>query len=129
MLVAMQLVVRVPGVALVLSRVAVDVFALVPVAHLELISGSHAGPASVGRSGEDAGTNRVSVSRFKGGEVGVGGAMKTLASISSFPDLGLSQSRVRNRTPPPQVREHCPNSLHGPQFPSCFMMSGVSQMQ
>lgn len=43
--------------------------------------------------------------------------------------LGLSQSRVRNCTPPPQVREHCPNSLHEPQFPSCFMMSGVSQMQ
>lgn len=43
--------------------------------------------------------------------------------------LGLSQSRVRNLTPPPQVREHCPNSLHEPQFPSCFIMSGVSQMQ
>lgn len=43
--------------------------------------------------------------------------------------LGLSQSRVRNCTPPPQVREHWPNSLHEPQFPSCFMMSGVNQMQ
>lgn len=52
----MQLVVRVPGAALVLSRVAVDVLALVPVAHLELIRGSHAGPAAVGRSGEDAET-------------------------------------------------------------------------
>lgn len=52
-LVAMQLVVRVPGVALVLSRVAVDVLALVPVAHLELVRGSHAGPALVGRSGQE----------------------------------------------------------------------------
>lgn len=43
--------------------------------------------------------------------------------------LGLSQSRVRNCTPPPQVREHWPNSLHEPQFPSCFMMSGVNQIQ
>lgn len=69
-LVAMQLVVRVPGVALVLSRVAVDVFALVPVAHLELIRGSHAGPASVDRSGEDAETNNGS--HFTGSEVGEG---------------------------------------------------------
>lgn len=64
-LVAMQLVVRVPGVALVLSRVAVDVLALVPVAHLELIRGSHARPASVGRSGED--TETVSHFRIRGG--------------------------------------------------------------
>lgn len=72
-LVAMQLVVRVPGVALVLSRVAVDVLALVPVAHLELVRGSHAGPASVGRSGEDAERGRekkASVSHFTGSEVG-----------------------------------------------------------
>lgn len=49
-LVAMQLVVRVPGMALVLSRVAVDILALFPVAHLELISRSHTGAASVGWS-------------------------------------------------------------------------------
>lgn len=49
-LVAMQLIVRVPGMALVLSRVAVDVLALLPVAHLELISRSHTGAASVGWS-------------------------------------------------------------------------------
>lgn len=73
----MKLVVRVRGVALVLSRVAVDVLALVPVAHLELIRGSHAVPAAVGRAGEDAGTNKVRVSHFTGSEVGVGGTMKT----------------------------------------------------
>lgn len=77
-LVAMQLVVRVPGAALVLSRVAVDVLALVPVAHLELIRGSHAGPAAVGRSGEDAETNKVSVSHFTGSGVGMGGMTKAL---------------------------------------------------
>lgn len=69
-LVAMQLVVRVPGVALVLSRVAVDVLALVPVAHLELIRGSHAGPASVGRSGEERRDREgagVSFRRVRGG--------------------------------------------------------------
>lgn len=125
----MQLVVRVPGVALVLSRVAVDVLALVPVAHLELIRGSHAVPASVGRSGEDAETNKVSGSHFTGSEVGVGGTGKKRFKFRRVSHLGLSHSRVRNLTPPPQVREHCPNSLHGPQFPSCFMMSGVSQMQ
>lgn len=135
-LVAMQLVVRVPGVALVLSRVAVDVLALVPAAHLELVRGSHAGPASVGRSGEDAERGRekkgVGIS-FHGIGGGAGWYDKELRwlwfDFRHVSNLGLSQSRVRNFTPPPQVREHWPNSLHGPQFPSCFMMSGVSQMQ
>lgn len=85
-LVAMQLVVRVPGVALVLSRVAVDVLALVPVAHLELIRGSYAVPASVGRSGEDAETNKVSGSHFTGSEVGVGGTGKKRVQVQAcFP--------------------------------------------
>lgn len=55
--------------------------------------------------------------------------LRDLFNIHAVSYLGLSQSRVRNLTPPPQVREHCPNSLHEPQFPSCFMMSGVNQMQ
>lgn len=42
---------------------------------------------------------------------------------------GLSHCRVLYFTPVPQVREQEPNLLHAPQCPSCFRMSGVSQMQ
>lgn len=155
-LVAMQLIVRVPGMALVLSRVAVDILALFPVAHLELISRSHTGAASVGWSEKVAEqklealfrTCRVFISpdsfwSMLRGEIGLWGPVtinflglrecivlqKKQKKRKTVSYLGLSQSRVRNLTPPPQVREHCPNSLHEPQFPSCFIMSGVSQMQ
>lgn len=66
MLVAVEFKARVPGVALLLSRVAVDVLALVRVAHLELISGPHAGAASVGWSEEITGQrqSRVSLLEF-----------------------------------------------------------------
>lgn len=122
-LVAMQLVVRVPGVALVLSRVAVDVLALVPVAHLELVRGSHAGPASVGRSGEDAERGRekkASVSHFTGSEVGLGGTIRNYdgsGSISdTFPTLDC-HSRVCET---PLLRRRCESTgqTHstGPSF-------------
>lgn len=42
---------------------------------------------------------------------------------------GLSHCRVLYFTPVPHVREQEPNLLHAPQCPSCFRMSGVSQMQ
>lgn len=49
--VAMEIKARVPGVALFFSRVAVDVLALLAVAHLELVRGAHTGAPSVGWSG------------------------------------------------------------------------------
>lgn len=42
---------------------------------------------------------------------------------------GLSQARVRNCNPLPQGRLQAPYSLHKPQFPSRFMMSGDSHTQ
>lgn len=58
MLVAMQLKIGLPGAALLLPRVIVNVLALVGVAHLELIGGSHAGSPSVGWS-EKVGAQRT----------------------------------------------------------------------
>lgn len=57
MLVAMQLKIGLPSAALLLSRVVVDVLALVGVAHLELMVGSHTGASSVGWS-EKVGVQR-----------------------------------------------------------------------
>lgn len=57
-LVAMQLKVGLPSAALLLPRVVVDVLALVGVAHLELIGGSHTGAPSVGWS-EKVGAQRT----------------------------------------------------------------------
>lgn len=54
-LVAVEFRARVPSVALLLSRVTVDVLAFVGVAHLELISRPHTGAASVGWSERVAG--------------------------------------------------------------------------
>lgn len=44
-------------------------------------------------------------------------------------NIGLSHWRVRKQTPPPQVREQEPNSVHCPQCPSCLRMSEVSLIQ
>lgn len=60
-LVAMQLKVRVPGMALLLSHVTVDILTLFSVAHLELISRSHTGMASVGWS-EGVSWQRIHIS-------------------------------------------------------------------
>lgn len=49
-LVAVDIIARVPSVALLLSRVTIDILTLVGIAHLELISRPHAGTASVGWS-------------------------------------------------------------------------------
>lgn len=57
-LVAMQLQIGLPGAALLLPRVVVDVLALIGVAHLELIGGSHAGAPPVGWS-EKVGAQRT----------------------------------------------------------------------
>lgn len=57
-LVAMQLKIGLPSAALLLPWVVVDVLALVAVAHLELIGGSHTGTPSVGWS-EKVGAQRT----------------------------------------------------------------------
>lgn len=57
-LVAMQLKIGLPSAALLLPRVVVDVLALVGVAHLELIGGSHTGAPAVGWS-EKVGAQRT----------------------------------------------------------------------
>lgn len=64
MLVAMQLKIGLPSAALLLPRVVVDVLALVGVAHLELIGGSHTGAPSVGWS-EKVGVQRKRQSFFQ----------------------------------------------------------------
>lgn len=58
-LVAVEFKARVPSVALLLSRVAVDILALDGVAHLELVSCPHAGAASVGWSERVAGQRHM----------------------------------------------------------------------
>lgn len=118
---ALVLKVGVPHLALLLSKVSQGLCTLLHVTELELIVVSITSSPPVGRTITEqicSSQQRWNVRRWE-------------YHFHRFEDthIGLLHSRVRNHTPPPQVREQEPNLVHWPQWPSCLRMSGVSLIQ